>query len=102
MHTIGEADIATIPVPSPSPNCREDNLGPALLGNGRNTVSRALVAGSEEENSLSITEFWGKLGELCEKKSVSALCSRNSRLRGTHCVLSLELGEGKKLTELRV
>ena len=40
-----------------------------------------------EENSLSLTEFWGKLSELCEKKkknSVSSLWHTNNRLRGTH------------------
>ena len=35
-----------------------------VVGNGRNTVSRVLFGG---ENSLSLTEFCGKLGEFCEE-----------------------------------
>ena len=35
-----------------------------FLGNRRNTVREYCFG---EENSLSLTEFWGKLGEFCEK-----------------------------------
>ena len=38
-----------------------------------------------------LTEFLGKLGEFCE-----FALHTNDRLRGTHLVLSPELGEGKK------
>ena len=37
-----------------------------------------------EESSLSLTEFYGKLGEFCEKNSASSLWHTNNRLRGTH------------------
>ena len=50
------------------------------------------------ENSLSLTECCGKLGEFCDKLGEFALSlwHTNSRLRGTHWVLSPELGEGQK------
>ena len=35
--------------------------GLVVIGNGRNTVSRVLFRRRE------LTEFWGKLGEFCEK-----------------------------------
>ena len=40
-----------------------------FLGNGRNTVSRVLFREYcfGEENSLSLTQFWGKLVEFCEE-----------------------------------
>ena len=37
----------------------------SLLGNGSGILFREYCFG--EENSLSLTEFWGKLGEFCEK-----------------------------------
>ena len=60
----------------------------------RNTVSRVLWV--REENSLSLTEFWGKLGEFCEKLGEFALSHKFYRLRGTHWVLSPEHGEGQR------
>ena len=51
------------------------------IRNVRNTVSRALLRRRE---LTELTEFGGKLGELCEKNSVSSLCHTNDRLRGTH------------------
>ena len=45
------------------------------------------------QNSARLTDFWGKLGEFWAKNSVSSLCHRNNRLRGTHWVRSLELSE---------
>ena len=38
---------------------------PADLGNGSGILFREYCFG--EENSLSLTEFWGKLGKFCEK-----------------------------------
>ena len=53
------------------------------LGNSSGILFREYCFG--EENSLSLTEFWGKLGEFCEKNSVSSfwhiyiyLAKRNS------------------------
>ena len=60
----------------------------ALLGNGRNTVSRVLFRRRE------LTEFYGKLGEFCEK--LGELWCTNSRLRGTHWVRYPELSEPQK------
>ena len=53
------------------------DLGEEYLGNGRNAVSRVLFRKRE------LTEFWGKLGEFCEKLGESAL-HKNFTLRGTH------------------
>ena len=41
--------------------------------NGRNTVNREHYG---EENSLSLTEFWGKLGEFCAKLGEFALAHK--------------------------
>ena len=35
------------------------------------------------ENSLSLTEFWGKLGEFCEELGEFAFAQKNT-LKGTH------------------
>ena len=43
------------------------------IGNGRNTASRVLF---RRKNSLSLTEFWGKLGEFCEKLGEIALADK--------------------------
>ena len=43
-------------------NWKNTTFGSATLGNGRNTVSRVLF------HKRELTEFWGKLGEFCEKK----------------------------------
>ena len=45
------------------------------IGNGLNTVSRVLFGG--EINSLNLTEFWGKLGEFCEKLGEFALAHKD-------------------------
>ena len=53
-----------------SRRCREINQHPTLLGNGRNTVSRILFRRREP------AEFWGKLGEFCEKLGEFALAHK--------------------------
>ena len=66
--------------------CAEDNHSSSeaehvlyeSLGNGRNTVSRALLRKRE------LTEFLGKLGEFCDALSEFALAHTNNRLKGTH------------------
>ena len=47
---------------------------PEVLGNGRSTVNREYCLG--EENSLSLTEFYGKLGEFYEKLGDFALAHK--------------------------
>ena len=44
------------------------------LGNGGGILFREHCFG--EENSLSITEFWGELGEFCEKLGEFAFTHR--------------------------
>ena len=66
-----------------TPFTRIHSLHPReYLGNVRNTVSGVLFRKRE------LTEFCGKRGELCGKNSVSLLRCTNTRLRGTHWVLS--------------
>ena len=47
---------------------------PLYLGNGRGILSRQYCVG--EENSVSLTEFYGKLGEFCEKLGEFVLAHR--------------------------
>ena len=67
------------PIP---PRAQKDFCNPELLEETGGILFREYCFG--EENSLSLTEFWGKLGELCEKNSVSSLLHTNNRLRGAH------------------
>ena len=62
----------------------------------KSLISRQKIASKILRASL--TEFWGKLGEFCEKqkKSMSSLCHTNNRLKGTHWALSPETRWGPK------
>ena len=69
-----------------------------ILGNGRTTVSRVLF----EEKSLSLTEFWGKLGEFCEKLGEFALSHKQQAERNSLSSLPGARGGQNKLTEFGV
>ena len=68
-----------------TPNKCERYLSTSYLGTG-GRLFREYCFG--EENSLSLTEICGKLGEFCENKnSVSSHWHTNNRLRRTHWAL---------------
>ena len=49
-----------------------------------------------------LAKFYSKLSEFCAKSSVGSLWHPNNRPRGTHRVISLEVGEAIKLSEFGV
>ena len=55
-----------------------------------------------EENSLSLTEFWGKLGEFCEKLGEFALQCKSSAERNSLSSLPGTRRGPKKVTEFGV
>ena len=101
-----------LPDPSPVLDKNRAPMGPEILSSAGAGVWRKAPMAFPDSSSVldkfqsareltSLTEFWGKLGEFCEKLDELALHT-NNRPRGTHWVLSPELGEGKKLTEFGV
>ena len=62
-----------------SPECHRElsavkQMGRERIGKGGGILFREYCFG--EENSLSLTEFWGKLGEFCEKLGEFALAHK--------------------------